>query len=257
MSEFHVVNLSGGKDSTAMLILMIEKNMPIDLVISADTGMEFPEMYEHLEKLDEFLFEHRGIHITTIKSDKSFEWIMFERPLVKENAIANRIANGYPATGLGWPNSRKRWCTWKLKLDVMAAKVKELRSERNVVNYIGIAADEPKRIQDETYPLVEWGITEVEALQICYDHGFDFGGVYEIYRRVSCWCCPLQPLKELKKLRKHHPELWQQLREMDKKALDFFGRTAFGQFRADYNVEQLEERFAREDKQIEFKEGVE
>ena len=42
--KFNAVSLSGGKDSTAMLLLMIERGMPIDLVLSADTGMEFPEM---------------------------------------------------------------------------------------------------------------------------------------------------------------------------------------------------------------------
>ena len=62
--QFHAVSLSGGKDSTAMLLLMIEQDMPIDMVLSADTGMEFPEMYEHLAKLDEHLFRERGIHIT-------------------------------------------------------------------------------------------------------------------------------------------------------------------------------------------------
>ena len=40
------VLLSGGKDSTAMLLLMIERDMPIDLVLSADTDMEFQKMYE-------------------------------------------------------------------------------------------------------------------------------------------------------------------------------------------------------------------
>ena len=64
--QFHAVSLSGGKDSTAMLLLMIERDMPIDMVLSADTGMEFPEMYEHLAKLDEHLFRERGIHITTL-----------------------------------------------------------------------------------------------------------------------------------------------------------------------------------------------
>ena len=59
--QFHAVSLSGGKDSTAMLLLMIERGMPIDMVLSADTGMEFPEMYEHLAKLDEHLFRERGI----------------------------------------------------------------------------------------------------------------------------------------------------------------------------------------------------
>ena len=45
----HVVSLSGGKDSTAMLLLMLERGWPIDAVLNADTGMEFPEMYEHLK----------------------------------------------------------------------------------------------------------------------------------------------------------------------------------------------------------------
>ena len=61
---FHAVSLSGGKVSTAMLLLMIERGLPIDAVLTADTGMEFPEMYEHLQKLDDYLFAslwHVGI----------------------------------------------------------------------------------------------------------------------------------------------------------------------------------------------------
>ena len=38
-----------------MLLLMLEAGMPIDCVLTADTGMEFPEMYDHLEKMDELL----------------------------------------------------------------------------------------------------------------------------------------------------------------------------------------------------------
>lgn len=44
---FHAVSLSGGKDSTAMLLLMIERGLPINTVLWADTDMEFPEMYDH------------------------------------------------------------------------------------------------------------------------------------------------------------------------------------------------------------------
>jgi hypothetical protein len=59
-NQYHAVSLSGGKDSTALLLLMIERGMPIDAVISADTGMEFPEMYDHLAKVDDYLFRERG-----------------------------------------------------------------------------------------------------------------------------------------------------------------------------------------------------
>ena len=61
-------------------------------------------------------------------------------------------------------------------------------------------------------------ITEAEALKICYDRGYDWSGLYEIYHRCSCWCCPLQRINELRKLRHHHPELWKRLRDMDQRA---------------------------------------
>ena len=67
-----------------MLLLMLERDMPIDAVITADTGMEFPEMYEHLDRLDEHLFHERGIHMTVLRHPKGFEWLMFEEPTVLE-----------------------------------------------------------------------------------------------------------------------------------------------------------------------------
>ena len=68
-----------------------------------------------------------------------------------------------------------------------------------------------------------------------YDHGFDWGGLYEIFHRVSCWCCPLQSLSELRKLYQNFPELWEQLKEWD--------AMTWRNFRADYSVIELEKRF--------------
>ena len=106
--QFHAVSLSGGKDSTAMLLLMIERDMPINMVLSADTGMEFPEMYEHLAKLDEHLFRERGIHITTLRHPKGFEYLMFDEPKQKPRSLENRVKLGIPPYGNGWPGIRVR-----------------------------------------------------------------------------------------------------------------------------------------------------
>ena len=103
--------------------------------------------------------------------------------------------------------------------------------------------------KEERYPLVEWGITEAQALQACYDRGFDFGGLYEIYHRASCWCCPFQRIDELRKLRKHHPELWKKLLELDRRALAQFGTGPLGQFKQNWSVKRLDTRFAEEDGQ--------
>lgn len=246
---YHAVSLSGGKDSTAMLLLMIERGMPIDIVLTADTGMEFPEMYEHLERLDAYLFRERGIHLTTLRHSKGFEWLMFEEAKQKESSIANRRRLGVPLYGNGWPGVKVRWCTGQLKTHLISREVNRLKGEYNALHYVGIAADEPKRIKKEIYPLVDWGVTEAQALQICYDRGYDWGGLYQIYHRCSCWCCPLQRIGELRKLRRHHPELWERLRELDKRALAQFGHNALGQFKPDWTVERLEQRFALEEVQ--------
>ena len=81
-------------------------------------------------------------------------------------------------------------------------------------------------------------MTEKDCLEYCYAKGFDWGGLYQIFHRVSCWCCPLQALSELRKLYEHFPDLWAQLRRWDD--------STWRQFRADYSVRELEIRFAFE-----------
>ena len=245
--HFHAVSLSGGRDSSYLLLRMIELGMPIDAVISADTGMEFPEMYDHLAKLDDYLYRERGIHITTLRHPKGFEWLMFDEPKQKPSALERRARLGIPPYGNGWPGIRVRWCTGQLKTHLITKEVNRLKAEKHALHYVGIAADEAWRCKGEQYPLVEWGVTEAEALQGCYDRGFDFGGLYQIYHRCSCWCCPFQRIDELRKLRRYHPELWEKLRRLDDKARKQFGPGPLGQFKKNWSVARLEERFAREE----------
>ena len=244
---FSAVSLSGGKDSSCLLILMIEKGLPIDSVLYADTSMEFPEMENHIAKLDDFLFRERGFHITTLRHPHGFEWLMFDEPKQKLSCLENRARLGIPPYGNGWPGMKVRWCTGQLKTHLLTKEVNRLKSEKSALHFVGIAADEAQRCKKEQYPLVEWGITEAEALKICYDHGFDWGGLYEIYHRVSCWCCPFQRVDELRNLRHHHPELWARLLDLDKRARAQFGPGPLGQFKQNWSVARYDERFARED----------
>ena len=150
-----------------MLLLMLEAGMPIDCVLTADTGMEFPEMYRHWDKIDQVLYQERGIHLTILRHSKGFEWLMFDQPKEKPKTLENRAKLGVPPYGNGWPGIRVRWCTGQLKTHLIAKEVNRLKKEKNALHYVGIAADEPARIKDEIYPLVEWGITEAQALKIC------------------------------------------------------------------------------------------
>lgn len=211
-----------------MLLMMLERGMQVDEVVFFDTGWEFPAMYHHLDLVE----ERTGISITKLAPDRPFEHYMFDH--VRTRGAYKGMA------GWGWARPRARWCT-KLKTSAIDRHLDVLADGREVAQYIGIAADEPKRIRGLNYPLVEWGVTEADALAYCYARGFDWGGLYEHFKRVSCWCCPLQPLSELRNLRHEFPELWERLLEMDARS--------WNTFRRDYSAEQLECRFALEDAQ--------
>ena len=230
VNNMNIISLSGGKDSTAMLLMMLEKNYRIDEIIFCDTTVEFPEMYRHLDKLEQYI----DMKITRLKQQHDFEYMMFN--YVKKKG-KNKGKQGY-----SWADFRNRWCTKYFKQQPFRKHIKDKYKKTNVNIYIGIAADEPKRIKNDIYPLVEWGVTEKEALAYCYSKGFDWDGLYEKFDRVSCWCCPLKNLNELRNLRKFFPNLWEKLREMDTQT--------YRRFRTDYSVEELEEKFSTEEKQL-------
>lgn len=88
-----------------------------------------------------------------------------------------------------------------LKTRIINRYLRELAKDYTLKQYIGIAADETRRIRELNYPLVDWGMAEADCLRFCKERGFDWEGLYEIFHRVSCWCCPLQSLDELRKLK--------------------------------------------------------
>ena len=71
----HIVSFSGGKDSTLMLILMLEKGMPIDDIIFADTGMEFQELYDYIDRIEKLI----GLKITRLKPKKTWDDLFFHK----------------------------------------------------------------------------------------------------------------------------------------------------------------------------------
>lgn len=230
--KLHVVSFSGGKDSTAMLLKMQELGMQIDLVLFCDTGLEFPQLYEHIHKVS----ENTGLKITTLKSEYSFEYLMLEKPFKRRNEKYKG------KLGRSWAHNRYRWCTKMLKTDPREKFLRKIKKDFDIIEYIGIAADETHRLNRECnkrdgkrLPLVEWNMTEADCLEYCYGKGYDWGGLYEKFSRVSCWCCPLQPLDELRILYSDFPKLWEQLKKWD--------NATWRTFRAEWSVEQLERRF--------------
>lgn len=59
-----IANLSGGRDSTAMVIRYLQLGNNIDYILFCDTGFEFPVMYEYIEKLILYLQRNFNKSIT-------------------------------------------------------------------------------------------------------------------------------------------------------------------------------------------------
>lgn len=237
----NIVSLSGGKDSTAMLHLMLERGEDIKAVVWCDMGdWEFPEMEAHIAQVE----RNTGIVVTRVSPRTPLSTIAFDREYIHE------FPKGVWRTdrGYGWPAPQKRWCTAEKR----SALQKAARRIGGGVQCIGLAIDETgrKRHPDKRYPLDEYGYTEADCLAYCKRLGYDWGGLYDIYKRVSCWCCPLQSISALRMLRRYRPALWARLLEMDKRNpphnLGFKNTT----------VAVFERRFAAEDRQFSLFGGV-
>ena len=228
------VSFSGGKDSTAMLHWLIEKGCPIDAIIFFDTGWEFPAMLKHIDLVE----EKTGLKITRVHPKKSFDhWLRKAEIVARKGPMKGKVHR----IGNGWPSPLRRWCS-RQKINAIDNAIKELMP---VSVYIGIAADEPTRVNTKgkytkLYPLVEWGKTEQDCLDYCKELGYTWDGLYDVFQRVSCFCCPLQRIGELRALRKYYPELWAKMLEWDETMPSNEG------FRGYATVRDLEERFKNE-----------
>ncbi len=224
-----------------MLLRLMEEDMPLDVVVFYNTGMEFKSIYDIRDKIIPILND-RGIEYVELHPDYPFLYSMLEKK------VKYRWKDGYHY-GYGWCGGSCRWAT--------SQKVKAIsRFRRSIseesIDYVGIAADEPERLDKEgtsnrRFPLVEWGMTESDCLQYCYKNGYEWtehsacGDVelYSILDRVSCWCCMNKNLKELRGIRKFLPEYWHGLHYLQDKINT--------PFKKPYTVDDLEIRFSLEE----------
>lgn len=239
----YIAMCSNGKDSLAMVLLLLEKELPFDEVVFYDTGMEFKAIYNNWQKLSKLL-NNKNIKTTTLKPPIPFEEKAF-------NIVVNERGGG-THHGYSWCGGRCRWGTTD-KLRIMD---KYCESEPTTC-YIGIAADETKRIAKERklykkLPLVEWNMTEKDCLNYCRENGWswreDGVDLYDVLDRVSCWCCRNKNKKELRNIYKYLPKYWNKLKDFQTKTS--IPMKKFYKNKVQYgSVFELEDAFKREEKE--------
>lgn len=233
----YIANLSCGKDSLAMVLRLMEEKKPLTKCIMYDTGMEFRCIYDIRSKIESLLKAY-GCELVVLKPETDFLVDMLLKPVCKGKENEHY--------GYEWCGGCTRWRTSD-KIRAIQSYLKSL--DREYIQYIGIAADEPKRIKEEknkAYPLVDWGMTEKECLEYCYGKGWYWleNGVelYSVLDRVSCWCCSNKNIRELRNMYHYLPYYWDLLKGLQSRIDRPFhnGKTIF----------ELEEMFAWEDRQM-------
>jgi hypothetical protein len=192
-----VISYGGGVDSTAMTLLLLKMGDNPDMIIFADTGGEYPETYNYIDKFDAYLREKAQIGITKIQAK---EGPMYEYMLER-----------------GWTPSRQypshidRW-----KLRPILKYIQEWRNGETVEMCIGIDYDESDRMRTprrrwivNRYPLVDARVGRRGAERIIKEAGLP------LPIKSGCFFCPFQHRSRWLWAKREHPELFAAARKLE------------------------------------------
>lgn len=183
----HVIALSGGHDSTALALLLKEREPRPYNYVCTPTGDELPTMFAHWKSLGERLGR-----LVYPMSRKTLNTVIQEQGSL--------------------PNFRMRYCTRILKIEPYREFLKEQAAIGPVVSYVGLRADEPGRaggayddIAGVTmrFPLREWGFGEDDVQETLRQ----FGVI--VPDRTDCGRCYHQRIGEWYELWLYYPEVFE------------------------------------------------
>ena len=193
------VSWSGGKDSTASIILAHLHNEPVDSIVfvevmfDKENGIsgENPQHIDFIKNKAIPVFESWGYRVDIVHSDRDFLSVfnrVIEKP--RKHIEHKGMKYGFPPNGL---------CSVKRDCKLRAIK-KYYESVGECIQYVGIAVDEPRRLaslhKTNNISLLEkYGLTEADAMRLCEQYGL-LSPTYKFSKRGGCWFCPNAKLAE-------------------------------------------------------------
>lgn len=217
--DYYIASCSFGKDSLATILLALEHGEPIDEVMFVEVMFDHKrgvsgEVPEHIEWVKAHAIpylQNHGLKVTVLHSKKDYVGIfnIVRGDKSKERNIGK--VNGFLIGGYCQGNSI-------LKMAPIRHHLSVLRKTYNVIQYIGIAADEYSRLKrlahGEISLLAKYAVKEEEARRMCEKAGL-LSPAYAISTRQGCWFCPNARLCTMRRFKKKHPELWAELEKLD------------------------------------------
>ncbi len=214
----YITSWSGGKDSTASIILEHIHGLPPSDIIFSEVMFdkkrgisgELPEHIDFVKNKAIPVFEKWGHKVTILHSDKDYLDCFYHVLTRSKNPERNGKFHGFPMGGMCALN---RTC----KTSPINKYLKQF-SKGEVIQYVGIAADEEERLEKlekrgQVSLLEKLHITESECFGLCKQYGL-LSPVYEHYKRGGCWFCPNYNCKSFARLKLEYPDLWSELEKL-------------------------------------------
>lgn len=228
----YVASLSYGKDSMAMLEAIKMLGWPLDRIITAEVWAtdtipaDLPPMVEFKEYADKVIHDRYGICVEHYRSSRTYEDVFYrkfrpgtiEKRKQKGTHISKFLQDDNKMQIYGFPGIFRQWCNNELKIAALNTVKKSLG--KGCVSYVGIASDEPTRIERQKgkegtlLPLVEIGWSESDCRNWCEENNL-LSPIYTDATRGGCWFCHNQGVNQLRLLRKNYPEYWDLMLKWD------------------------------------------
>lgn len=272
--ENNIISVSGGKDSTALLLLAIERQTENMQAVFADTGNEHDLTYEYVQYLNDNVFP-----IRTVRADFSRQ-IAGKRKFVLENwpamgvpmewvesAAQALVPTGNPFLDLciwkgRFPSTKAAFCSEELKRNPIIAQVQTplLELGEDVISWQGVRRDESlnrrflaeselklthKGTEAELWnyrPILDWKAEDCFAMHRKY--GVKHNPLYEMgMGRVGCMPCINCRKDELLEISKRFPEAIERIAQWERAVAQASKRhmaTFFAAVQSDPNADQKE-----------------
>lgn len=212
--RLHVLNISGGVQSSTLAYMAHRGELPVDLAVFADTKWENDRTYAQVEKV-RALLEEAGIDFRWIEPEMSVP----DRFLLK-GAKRYVTMPVWTVMADGTAGKMREICTYEFKIAPIRRLVREVMTARDlkkVTQFIGISFDERRRVRlsdvkyiDLRYPLVELEMTREDCLAYAEENG------YPEPPQTSCIGCPFHDNVHWRYIRDHEPHNWQNAIEVDR-----------------------------------------
>lgn len=209
---------SGGKDSTASIILEHQLGLPpSDVVmvevmydIARNISGELPEHIDFVRNVAVPTLKQWGHKVTIVRADTDYIshfYHTIQRSVNHPERIGKYV--GFPIAGR---------CSINRDCKMPPIRKYLANYPADTIQYVGIAVDEPQRLArldglTHISLLAQHGYTEQMCFDLCRKYGL-LSPAYDYDTRNGCWFCPNNTIVSFADIKMRHPDLWTELEQL-------------------------------------------